>query len=93
MSNVIARRVVFRGLVQGVYFRADTRDEARRRGVAGWIRNLPDGTVEAHLEGDEEAVHGLLDWVEQGGPSRARVTDVTVEKAMATGLGGFDIVR
>ncbi|MDX1511167.1 MAG: acylphosphatase [Nitriliruptorales bacterium] len=93
MTDVIARRVVFRGLVQGVWFRADTRDEARRRGVAGWIRNLPDGTVEAHLEGEEAAVFGLLDWIEEGGPSRARVTNVTVEDAVPTGHDDFDIVR
>ena len=51
----VARHVRIYGRVQGVFFRAWTREEAERLGVTGWVRNCPDGRVEAHVEGDETA--------------------------------------
>ena len=66
------------GWVQGVFFRSSTRDKARSLGVAGWVRNLYDGTVEVLIEGDADAVSRLIRWCHQGPPG-ARVQDVEVE--------------
>jgi acylphosphatase len=67
--------VFISGIVQGVYFRAHTRDEARQAGVKGWVKNLPDGRVEALFIGDNDAVGKMLMWVSHGPPG-AEVTDV-----------------
>ena len=67
---------MIRGIVQGVLFRASMRDVARANRVDGWVRNRPDGAVEALLEGEEIDVKRVLDWSERG-PSRARVDSVT----------------
>lgn len=74
---MVRRRVVVTGRVQGVFFRDSTRAEAERHGVAGWVRNLPDGTVEAELEGAEPDVEAVVAWM-RSGPDRARVAHVTV---------------
>jgi acylphosphatase len=87
---VIRRRVVARGRVQGVFFRDTTRREARSAGVAGWVRNRPDGAVEAVFEGDEDAVERMLDFVRRG-PGHAEVEDVEVSEEEPEGLGGFDV--
>jgi acylphosphatase len=63
------------GRVQGVWFRESCREEAVRRGVTGWVRNLADGRVEAVFEGEPAAVDGVVAWC-QGGPPRARVRNV-----------------
>ncbi|HEY9073460.1 MAG TPA: acylphosphatase [Desulfobaccales bacterium] len=60
--------VVVEGRVQGVFFRAATRDEARARGLAGWVRNLPDGRVEALFEGDRQIIDTMLAWCHKGPP-------------------------
>lgn len=72
----MAVRVVVRGHVQGVFFRASTRDLAQQRDVTGWVRNDPDGTVTAHLEGPDDGVQELVSWMRGGGPQRARVDGV-----------------
>jgi acylphosphatase len=87
----IARRVVVTGQVQGVFFRDSTRREARRRGVSGWVRNRPDGAVEAVFEGDPDAVAELVLWCRDG-PRHADVEDLRVEQAEPQGLTGF-VVR
>lgn len=61
------------GQVQGVFFRASTREEAIRLGLAGWVRNLADGRVEVLACGEKEALTALLSWLEQG-PEHANVT-------------------
>ena len=66
-----------RGRVQGVFFRGEMRERARSRRVAGWVRNDPDGTVEAILEGPAEAVESVLAWCGRG-PAGAEVADVEV---------------
>ena len=83
-------RVVVSGVVQGVFFRTETRDRARSLGVAGWIRNVPDGTVEAAFEGDDERVDSMVDWCRRG-PSGASVEQVEVEWVGPEGEVGFSI--
>ena len=75
-----ARRVRVTGRVQGVFFRAWTRDEAKALGLTGWVRNAADGSVEAFLEGSESAVAKMIELLGQG-PSHARVDEVDVEEA------------
>jgi acylphosphatase len=72
------------GRVQGVFFRYETRREARKRNVKGWVRNLPDGRVEALFEGEEEKVLELIEFCKHGPPG-ARVTNVEVEWGKYTG--------
>jgi len=75
-----ARRVraIVTGRVQGVGFRVSTVDEARKIRLTGWVRNLPDGSVELEAQGDDAQVAALLAWCEHGPPA-ARVTGVVVE--------------
>ncbi|MBW1974120.1 MAG: acylphosphatase [Deltaproteobacteria bacterium] len=70
-------RVFIEGRVQGVFFRAYMRDAARRERVNGWVRNLPDGRVEAVLEGDAASVKKVVEWCHRGSPT-SRVDKVTV---------------
>jgi acylphosphatase len=72
------------GRVQGVYFRYATRDEATRLGIRGWVRNLPDGRVEAVFEGGKEAVEGMIAFCRKG-PEYARVSQVEVRTEDYTG--------
>jgi len=71
-------RVVIRGRVQGVFFRAETRERARSLGLAGWVRNNPEGTVEAVFQGDRDRIESMLAWCRRG-PAAANVEDVEVE--------------
>ena len=86
------RHVVVTGRVQGVWFRDSMRREAERLGLAGWVRNLPDGNVEAAFEGPAEAVERLTDWCHHGPPG-ARVTSVAPRDEPPEGLSGFRILR
>jgi acylphosphatase len=88
---IIRRRVVVHGQVQGVFFRDTCRREARSRHVAGWVRNNPDGTVEAVFEGDPDAVTTLVDWAHDG-PAGAWVSRVEVAEEEPEGLSGFRVV-
>ena len=84
-------RAVVRGDVQGVGFRAATAHQAQRVHVAGWVRNLRDGSVEVEAEGTPEAVDGLITWLRRG-PSLARVTAVEIDDSLPpAGLEGFSI--
>jgi acylphosphatase len=86
----VRRRVVVHGLVQGVFFRDTVRRHAQSRGVAGWVRNNPDGTVEAVFEGEPEAVERLVAFVHEG-PSGAVVQRVDVADEADEGLSGFSV--
>jgi acylphosphatase len=85
-----ARRVRVTGRVQGVFFRAWTQSQARELGVHGWVRNASDGSVEAHLEGDEAAVKALIQRLNEGPPS-ADVENVEVEDAAPEKCDGFHV--
>lgn len=80
------------GTVQGVSFRQSTCMEAQRLELDGWVRNLADGRVEVLVEGNEEAVRHLAQWLEQG-PSGARVTDVQLDEQPLQGIAGFIVRR
>ena len=87
----VRAHVVVRGRVQGVWYRGSMQDEAERAGVAGWVRNRPDGTVEAEIEGEREDVEALIAWARRGPPG-ARVGDVSVDWVTPTGArDGFAI--
>jgi acylphosphatase len=84
-------RAIVRGDVQGVGFRAAAAQEARRANIAGWVRNLRDGSVEVEAEGTAQAVDELIKWLRRG-PSLARVTAVEVDDSLPpAGLEGFSI--
>ena len=83
--------MVVKGHVQGVFFRDSTRREAARRGVAGWVRNRPDGAVEAVFEGPAEAVEAMVSFSSRG-PRGAYVDDVEVSAEPAEGLRGFEVL-
>ena len=87
---MIRRRVVVHGRVQGVFFRDTTRRKAVQRGVSGWVRNAPDGSVDAHLEGDKSAVQELVDLLHQGPPS-AQVSKVEVGTSNPEGADRFEV--
>ena len=80
------------GRVQGVGYRFSTMDEANRLGINGWVRNLPDGRVEALFEGSKAAVEEMISWCRQG-PRTAVVKDVAVEYEEPEGLQGFETRR
>jgi acylphosphatase len=84
----VAREVVVRGLVQGVFFRVSCRDEAERRKVSGWVRNEPDGSVRALFEGPADAVEEMVAWCRVGPPSAA-VEAVDVQQREPSGVRGF----
>ncbi len=84
------RHVIVRGTVQGVFFRASCQQEAARAGVTGWVANRPDGSVEAELEGPDDAVDRMVEWCRTG-PPRAVVTDVEVTEREPSGDSGFEV--
>lgn len=88
----VARHVVVTGRVQGVFYRASTRDRARDAGVAGWVRNRADGAVEAHLEGPADAVEQVQGWMRHG-PAGAVVDDLRADQVEPTGAASFTIAR
>lgn len=90
MSDRTRAHVFVTGTVQGVYYRANTRDEARELGVDGWVRNLDDGRVEAVFEGDPEAVDALVEWCHTGSP-QADVEEVEVEYGDPQDQSGFGV--
>jgi acylphosphatase len=86
----VARHVVVRGEVQGVFFRETTRRRARRTAVAGWVRNNDDGTVEAWFEGDPDDVDVMVHFAGIG-PSGAHVRSVDVANVEPEGLREFEV--
>lgn len=85
---MIRYRVLVTGRVQGVYYRGTCQRVALEHGVSGWVRNLPDGRVEAIFEGPAEGVHRLVDWARRG-PSLAVVDGITVQPERPEGLSTF----
>ena len=81
-------RVVIRGRVQGVFFRAEAAERARSLGLAGWVRNNRDGTVEAVFQGDRDLIESMVAWCRRG-PAGASVEDVEVEWTETRDERGF----
>jgi len=86
----VRAHVFVRGRVQGVYYRASTRDAAREAGVDGWVRNLDDGRVEAVFEGPEAAVDDVIEWCHTGSRA-AEVEAVDVRTEPPEGVEGFEV--
>ena len=87
---MIARHVTVTGRVQGVFFRAWTREQAEQLGVTGWVRNCPDGRVDAHIEGEDEAVNQLIERLRRGPPA-AQIADVRVWNVELCDFDDFDV--
>ncbi|GAA0678422.1 acylphosphatase [Natronoarchaeum mannanilyticum] len=92
MADRTRAHVFVSGRVQGVFYRANTRENARERGVDGWVKNLEDGRVEAVFEGPTEAVEAMVEWCHTGSPA-ADVEDVEVEYGDPQGEDEFSIRR
>ncbi|WP_338729179.1 acylphosphatase [Haladaptatus sp. DJG-WS-42] len=92
MAEKVRAHVFVSGTVQGVYYRANTRDKAQELGVSGWVKNLSDGRVEAVFEGDETVVESLIEWCHTGSPA-AEVTGVEAEYEPPENVSGFEIRR
>ncbi|EFW90237.1 acylphosphatase [Haladaptatus paucihalophilus DX253] len=92
MADRTRAHVFVSGTVQGVYYRANTRDTAQGKGLDGWVQNLSDGRVEAVFEGPESEVEEMVEWCHTGSPA-ADVDDVTVTYASPEGEDGFRIRR
>ena len=86
--TVVRYRVTVSGRVQGVWYRQSCADQAIGAGLGGWVRNNPDGTVEAALEGEAAAVERVVAWM-RSGPPRARVTKVSVRPELPVGESRF----
>jgi acylphosphatase len=86
----VQARASISGRVQGVFYRVFTRDEALALGLTGWVRNLPDGRVEALFEGSRDAVERMLVWCRRGSPA-SRVLDVRITWGEAHGFDSFVI--
>jgi acylphosphatase len=89
-ADRVARRIVITGRVQGVFFRDTIRRLASTRGVAGWVRNRPDGAVEAWFEGPPDTVESMVEFSRRG-PRGAEVERVEVFEEQAQGLEGFRV--
>jgi acylphosphatase len=90
MTATVARLVVVSGDVQGVFFRDGMLREAARRDVTGWVRNRGDGTLQAHLEGEPDAVAAVVLWAREG-PRHATVEELEVTTVEVAGFEAFRI--
>jgi acylphosphatase len=91
-SPPIATRLRITGLVQGVFFRASAAHQAVKLGLCGWVRNMEDGSVEAHVQGEESAIQEFAGWCRQG-PEGAKVEDVQMTEMPDESRDRFDILR
>lgn len=83
---------IIKGKVQGVFFRAKTKEKADELGVKGWVKNTDDGSVEVLAQGEESIIHQLETWC-RNGPSRARVTDLERIEVESEDFSSFNVIR
>lgn len=88
----VCKKAVISGRVQGVFYRQNTVDQAKLLGITGWVKNLPNGDVEALLCGDAEKVDILCEWLWDG-PAAARVSDVKLTEMPWHDFSQFRVVR
>jgi acylphosphatase len=84
--------LIIKGKVQGVYYRASAKDVAKEVGVTGWVKNMPDGNVEAIVSGSEERVEKFIEWCRKG-PKNAEVSEVIVSDSKEKPLTDFRIIK
>jgi len=89
---MIAREIIVKGKVQGVFYRASAREKADEFGLYGWVKNRADGAVEIWVEGEEQIVLEMTEWCWQG-PARARVVTVDVKAVDPAGFLDFKVIR
>ncbi len=86
------KRLIIKGKVQGVFYRARAKEAAGAAGITGWVRNTADGHVEAMVSGNEAQLDVFINWCRRG-PERAMVTDVIISEEPDTRFDGFRIIR
>lgn len=91
MTMTKAVKVIISGRVQGVFYRASTQQAADRLNIKGWVKNLPNGCVEALFEADDEAIIKMVEWCRKG-PAAAVVSDVITKPCPVENFETFDIV-
>lgn len=90
--NIVAARILIKGRVQGVFYRQSAKELARSLGLAGWVRNLFDGDVEAYAQGDSGLVEELVEWCKRGPPgARVDSVDVVWEEAPSEPCSRFEV--
>lgn len=92
VNRIVNKSIYFRvsGRVQGVFFRASAQAMAGRLGLSGWVRNLPDGSVEGEASGTGAHIDSFLDWLRHG-PDQARVTNLEVTDVDRQAFEGFEV--
>lgn len=90
LQNMKRAHIIIYGRVQGVWFRAHTKEMADKLGIKGWVRNLPDGSVEAVFEGDEKSIEEMIRWCHHG-PPLARVDRAEIKYEEPKGERNFEI--
>jgi acylphosphatase len=85
-------RLIVRGRVQGVFFRAYTKETADRLGISGWVKNLPDKSVEITATGNQESLQQFISWCRLG-PTKARVDELKIEETAPDAFPDFRIIR
>ena len=84
--------LVIKGKVQGVFFRASTKEKANELGIKGWVKNMPDGNVEVLAAGNKDQLENFIEWCRRG-PTQAIVSDVIVSNAEESFLNEFRIIK
>ena len=91
-QDVEARRIVIEGRVQGVFYRASAERRAKELGLSGWVRNLADGRVEAHVEGARPSLLEFVEWCRKGPPA-ARVVFLDAREVPVEGHASFSVLK
>ena len=86
------KRISISGTVQGVFFRASTKEKADEHGVQGWVRNVEDGSVEIHAQGPDDAMEQFIAWCHEGPPT-ANVLNVRIENVEEDSFSSFEIIQ